>query len=362
MSFSVSAMTTGLYCCRPPSSCTWGGGGLRTKAAYLFGQPADVFEVGVRGGGRRPQVGVDVSQRVRQQGGDVGVHGGEPAAGRGAVLTAQNHRVLAVRGVELQQPAAHGDYVSRWSVLRGTTSAGGASSQRDYVSRWSVLTEGLRQQVERPQRETTPTGGASSERDYTNRWSVLTEGLHQQVERPHRGTTSAGGASSQRDYVSRSGMVRFLLMKHIFRLMTFLSLEEGEEPQCLGEPESSLPLSGRAGRPFTGRRRPIDEDLKPAAGHGALRRSGVLRFSGDVRRSQFNVRHRSAAPDVHQCSAATGYFAFSQTDRFLVTFTEPASSSAGKEEMEQFTSCSPPGTNSFTMMEFLSEEKSVTTA
>lgn len=40
---------------------------------------------------------------------------------------------------------------------------------------------------------------------------------------------------------SRSGMVRFLLMKHIFRLMTFLSLE-GEELLCLGEPESSLPL------------------------------------------------------------------------------------------------------------------------
>lgn len=40
---------------------------------------------------------------------------------------------------------------------------------------------------------------------------------------------------------SRSGMVRFLLMKHIFRLMTFLSLEK-EELLCLGEPESSLPL------------------------------------------------------------------------------------------------------------------------
>lgn len=41
--------------------------------------------------------------------------------------------------------------------------------------------------------------------------------------------------------LSRSGMVRFLLMKHIFRLMTFLSLEEGEL-LCLGDPESSLPL------------------------------------------------------------------------------------------------------------------------
>lgn len=40
---------------------------------------------------------------------------------------------------------------------------------------------------------------------------------------------------------SKSGMVRFLLMKHIFRLMTFLSLEVAEPP-CLGEPESSLPL------------------------------------------------------------------------------------------------------------------------
>lgn len=47
-------------------------------------------------------------------------------------------------------------------------------------------------------------------------------------------------ASSPAYLFSRSGMVRFLLMKHIFRLMTFRSL--GEAPQCLGDPESSLPL------------------------------------------------------------------------------------------------------------------------
>lgn len=72
---------------------------------YLLSQPADVFEVGVSGGGRRrPQVRVDVRQSVWEQRGDVGVDGGEPGAGRGAVFAAQDHRVLAVRGVELQQP------------------------------------------------------------------------------------------------------------------------------------------------------------------------------------------------------------------------------------------------------------------
>lgn len=76
-------------------------GSKHTK--YLFGQPADVLEMGVRGG-RGPQVGVDVGQRVRQQGGDVGVDGGEPGVGGGAVLAAQHHRVLAVRGVQLQEP------------------------------------------------------------------------------------------------------------------------------------------------------------------------------------------------------------------------------------------------------------------
>lgn len=50
-----------------------------------------------------------------------------------------------------------------------------------------------------------------------------------------------GKHGEQRYLFSRSGMVRFLLMKHIFRLMTFLSLGD-EEPPCLGEPESSLPL------------------------------------------------------------------------------------------------------------------------
>lgn len=59
--------------------------------------------MGVCGGrGRGPQVGVDVSQGLWQQGGDVGVDGGEPGVGGGAVFTAQHHRVLAVRGMELQ--------------------------------------------------------------------------------------------------------------------------------------------------------------------------------------------------------------------------------------------------------------------
>lgn len=58
----------------------------------------------MRGGrGRGPQVGVDVSQGVRQQSGDVGVDGGEPGVGGGAVFAAQHHRVLAVWGVELQK-------------------------------------------------------------------------------------------------------------------------------------------------------------------------------------------------------------------------------------------------------------------
>lgn len=56
-------------------------------------------------GGRGTQVSVDVGQGVRQQGGHVGVHCREPGVGRGAVFAAQHHGVLAVRGVELQQPA-----------------------------------------------------------------------------------------------------------------------------------------------------------------------------------------------------------------------------------------------------------------
>lgn len=73
---------------------------------HLLSQPADVFEVGVRGrGGRGTQVGVDVGQRVRQQRGHVGVDCREPRVGRGAVFAPQHHGVLAVRGVKLQQPA-----------------------------------------------------------------------------------------------------------------------------------------------------------------------------------------------------------------------------------------------------------------
>lgn len=58
----------------------------------------------MRGGrGRGPQVSVDVSQSLRQQGGNVGVDGSEPGVGGRSVFTAQHHRVLAVRGMELQQ-------------------------------------------------------------------------------------------------------------------------------------------------------------------------------------------------------------------------------------------------------------------
>lgn len=60
--------------------------------------------MGVCGGWwRGSQVGVDVSQDLWQQGGDVGVDGGKPGVGSGAVFTAQHHRVLAVWGMELQQ-------------------------------------------------------------------------------------------------------------------------------------------------------------------------------------------------------------------------------------------------------------------
>ena len=39
----------------------------RRRRGYLFRHPADVLEVGVRGGGDRgPQVGVDVGQHVRE--------------------------------------------------------------------------------------------------------------------------------------------------------------------------------------------------------------------------------------------------------------------------------------------------------
>ncbi len=60
--------------------------------------------MGVCGGrGRGPQVSVDVSQDLWQEGGNVGVDGSEPGVGGGAVFTAQHHRVLAVWRMELQQ-------------------------------------------------------------------------------------------------------------------------------------------------------------------------------------------------------------------------------------------------------------------
>ncbi|KAJ3596664.1 hypothetical protein NHX12_003068 [Muraenolepis orangiensis] len=69
----------------------------------------------------------------------------------------------------------------------------------------------------------------------------------------------------------RSGMVRFLLMKHIFRPITFRSLE----PLCLGEPESSLPLQlGDCGR-------------TPSHGRSATR-DGFLN-SGETSRMYFTV-------------------------------------------------------------------------
>lgn len=45
-----------------------------------------------------------MSQGLWQQGGNVGVDGSEPGVGGGAVFTSQDHRVLAVWGMELQQP------------------------------------------------------------------------------------------------------------------------------------------------------------------------------------------------------------------------------------------------------------------
>lgn len=69
---------------------------------YLFRKPPDVFEVGVRRN-RCPHVGIDVSQGLWQEGGDVGVDGGEPGIGSGAIFTAQHHCVLTVWGMELQQ-------------------------------------------------------------------------------------------------------------------------------------------------------------------------------------------------------------------------------------------------------------------
>lgn len=54
-------------------------------------------------GSRGPHVGIDVSQGLWQQGGNVGVDGSEPGVGGGTVFTAQHHRVLAVRGMKLQQ-------------------------------------------------------------------------------------------------------------------------------------------------------------------------------------------------------------------------------------------------------------------
>lgn len=82
---------------------------------YLFSQPANVFEVWVCGGHRwGPQVGVDVRQGLWQQGSDVGVDGSEPGVGRRPIFTSQYHRVLAVWGMELQQPTLKmKDYVRK---------------------------------------------------------------------------------------------------------------------------------------------------------------------------------------------------------------------------------------------------------
>lgn len=70
---------------------------------YLLCEPADVFELCVCVGGA--QVGVDVCECVWQQCSRVRVYGGEPGVCSGRVLTAQNHQVLAVRRMQLQQPS-----------------------------------------------------------------------------------------------------------------------------------------------------------------------------------------------------------------------------------------------------------------
>ena len=89
--------------------------------------------------------------------------------------------------------------------------------------------------------------------------------------RTHAHTHTHGRIS---DLFSRSGMVRFLLMKHILRPITFLS-RGPEELLCLGEPESSLPLQlGDCGR-------------TPSQGRSATR-DGFLN-SGDTSRMYFTV-------------------------------------------------------------------------
>lgn len=67
--------------------------------------------MGVCGGRRRDsQVGVDVSQDLWQQGGNVCVDGSEPGVSRGGVFTAQHHRMLAVWRVKLQQSESGKNY------------------------------------------------------------------------------------------------------------------------------------------------------------------------------------------------------------------------------------------------------------
>lgn len=105
----------------PSITCIIWHAAVKQSWKYLLSQPPDVFEVGVcGGGGRGPQVGVDVSQGLRQQSGDVGVDGSEPGVGSGAVFTAQHHRVLAVWRVELQQSERQWGDLSVSSADQGT--------------------------------------------------------------------------------------------------------------------------------------------------------------------------------------------------------------------------------------------------
>lgn len=71
--------------------------------------------------------------------------------------------------------------------------------------------------------------------------AVMTDLLLMQTRQRH-GPLLRASCAAPTYLFSRSGMERFRLMKHIFRLMTFRSLDVEEELLCLGEPESSLPL------------------------------------------------------------------------------------------------------------------------
>lgn len=181
-----------------------------------------MFEVGVCGCRQRgSQVGVDVSQDLWQQGGNVCVHGSEPGVSSGGVFTAQHHRVLAVWWVKLQESKSEED--SNHRTRR---------SQNKQLWPWKLND----QWASSAQQNRTQRGLCHAVQHFDvklKKKEKKKNDFTQLVTRAQR-----RGAAY---LFSRSGMVRFLLIKHIFRLMTFLSLEEAG-PLCLGEPESSLPL------------------------------------------------------------------------------------------------------------------------